>query len=681
LSQPAAAVLGGGRLRSARMRGPLFAFGALLVLAGLTIGDVLLGPANVAPGDALALLFSPDGSADSALVQSLRLPRAVSGLAVGLALGVAGALLQGAVRNPLAEPGTIGVNAGAALGVTAAAVLGLSAGALSSVPFALAGGALAAVIVMGLGRGSNDPVRMILAGVAVAFTFQGAAYALQVIFAQGYISGGLQIWGNGTIEQPGWAPVRSLAPVVPLLVLAALALTRDLDALMLGDEHAEALGVRTRRARLLAVGVAVVLSCVAVSLAGPIGFVGLAAPHLVRRLGVMRGRALLLASGAAGAALVLAADIVALALAGDKVKTGVVCAVVGAPLLVLIARRVHVQAPAGALRESGRSARRAMRAPSRRMGACLAVVVLLAALLGSLTVGDLLLGPADVVRGVFGRGEWAFVVQDLRLPRAAVAALAGMALAISGVLSQGVVRNPLAGPEILGVIGGASVAALAVLVLLRPGQGGVALAAFAGGLAALALVYAAAPRDLDPLRIALIGVAIATACAAIGDLLLLVAGPAATQGIVLLSGSTYAQGWGDFVLLLPAVAVGGVIAWFAARRLDALSAGDDMAISLGVRAPRTRAVLLAASALLASAAVAVVGAIVFVGLMAPHAARILVGPQHRRVLPVAAVLGAAFLLVADLLGRSVLAGSYELPSGLVTAIVGGPLLLVLLRRA
>ena len=396
----------------------------------------------------------------------------------------------------------------------------------------------------------------------------------------------------------------------------------------------------------------------------------------------MRGRPLLLASGAAGAALVLAADIVALALSGDKVKTGVVCAVVGAPLLVLIARRAQVQAPVGALRESGRSARRAVRrAPSRLAGAGLAVAVLLGALIGSLSVGDLLLGPADVARGVFGQGEWAFVVQDLRLPRAAVAALAGMALAISGVLSQGVVRNPLAGPEILGVIGGASVAALAVLIVLRPGQGGVALAAFAGGLAALALVYAAAPRDLDPLRIALIGVAIATACAAIGDLLLLAAGPAATQGIVLLSGSTYAQGWGDFLLLLPAVAVGGVIAWFAARRLDALSAGDDMAISLGVRAPRTRGVLLAASALLASAAVAIVGAIVFVGLMAPHAARILVGPQHRRVLPVAALLGAAFLLVADLLGRSVLAGSYELPSGLVTAIVGGPLLLVLLRRA
>ena len=232
-------------------------------------------------------------------------------------------------------------------------------------------------------------------------------------------------------------------------------------------------------------------------------------------------------------------------------------------------------------------------------------------------------------------------MQDLRLPRAAVAALAGAALAVSGVLSQGVVRNPLAGPEILGVMGGATLAALAALVVLRPGQGGVALAAFVGGLAALALVYAAAPRDLDPLRIALIGVAVATACAAIADMLLLFAGPAATQGLVLVSGSTYAQSWGDFVLLLPPVAVGGAIAWFAARRLDALSAGDDMAISLGVRAPRTRAVLLAASALLASAAVAIVGAIVFVGLMAPHAARILVGPQHRRVLPVAAILGAA----------------------------------------
>lgn len=664
------------------LRAPLVAAGALVLLGALTIGDVLLGPAGVDPAHALDVLFSPDASADSALVQSVRLPRAICGLAVGLALGVSGALLQAAVRNPLAEPGTLGVNAGAALGVTLAAVLGLSAGALTSVPFALAGGALAALIVMGLGRGSNDPVRMILAGTAVAFAFMGAASALQILFAQGYVSGGLQIWGNGTIEQPGWAPVRAVAPVIPLVAFAALALMRDLDALMLGDEHAEALGVHARRARVTAVATAVVLSCVAVALAGPIGFVGLAAPHLARRLGAQRGRALLLASAGCGAAIVLAADIVALAIDGDKIKTGLVCAVAGAPLLVLIARRVQVHAPAGALRDNARAAQRAVRrAPSRRAGAALAIGIVLVAFVGALGVGDLWLGPADVVRGLFGRGDWALVVQELRLPRAAVAALAGGALAISGVLSQGVVRNPLAGPEILGVMGGATLAALTALIVFRPGQGGVAIAAFAGGLAALALVYFAAPRDLDPLRIALIGVAVATACAALADMLLLFAGPAVTQGLVLVSGSTYAQGWGDFTVLAPLVAACGAAAWLAARRLDALAAGDDMAISLGVPAARTRALLLGASALLAAGAVAVVGAIVFVGLMAPHAARILVGPQHRRLLPVAAILGASFLLFADLLGRSVLASSYELPSGLVTAIVGGPLLLLLLRRA
>jgi ABC-type Fe3+-siderophore transport system permease subunit len=679
LSEAVAAARAQGR-RS--LRAPATAAGALIVLGLLTIGDILLGPAGVEPGHALRLLLSPDGSTDSALVQSLRLPRAISGLAVGVALGVAGALLQAAVRNPLAEPGTLGINAGAALGVTLAAVLGISAGALTSVPFALAGGAIAAAIVLGLGRGSDDPVRMILAGVAVAFAFMGVASALQIIYAQGYVSGGLQIWGNGTIEQPGWAPVRAIAPVVPLLALAALSMTRDLDALMLGDEHAEALGVDARRARLIAIGVAVVLSCIAVALAGPIGFVGLAAPHIARRLGALRGRALLLASAAGGAALVLAADIVALAINGEKVKTGVICAVAGAPLLVVIARRVYVHAPAGALRDSARSAHRAVRrTPSRRAGTALAVGVLLIAFVASLGVGDLWLGPADVVGGLFGHGQWALVVQDLRLPRAAVAALAGMALAVSGVLSQGVVRNPLAGPEVLGVMGGATLAALGALVLVRPGQGGVALAAFAGGFAALVVVYAASPRDLNPLRLALIGVAVATACAALADMLLLFAGPAATQGLVLLSGSTYAQGWGDFAVLAPMVAAAGGVAWLAARRLDALSAGDDMAISLGVPAARTRALLLAASAVLAAGAVAIVGAIVFVGLMAPHAARMLVGPQHRRVLPVAAVLGAAFLLVADLLGRSVLAGSYELPSGLVTAIVGGLLLLLLLRRA
>ena len=249
------------------------------------------------------------------------------------------------------------------------------------------------------------------------------------------------------------------------------------------------------------------------------------------------------------------------------------------------------------------------------------------------------------------------------------------------MLLQGTVRNPLAGPEILGVMGGASLAAICALVLLAPGSGGIAAAAFVGGLAALAIVFAAAPRTLDPVRIALIGVAIASACDALSDLLLLVAGPQASQGLVLLNGSTYAQGWGDLRTLAPLVVLGGIVAWMSARPLDALGAGDDMAISLGVPAKRTRALLLVASGLLAAAAVATVGNIGFIGLMAPHAARLLVGPEHRRCLPVAAVLGAAFLLVADLLGRSVLAGSYELPSGLVTAILGGPLLLLLLRRA
>jgi iron complex transport system permease protein len=195
------------------LRAPAVAAGALILLGALTIGDVLLGPAGVDPAHALASVFSPDGSADSALVQSVRLPRAVAGLAVGVALGVAGALLQAAVRNPLAEPGTIGVNAGAQLGVTLAAVLGYSAGALTSVPFALAGGALAALIVMGLGRGSDDPVRLILAGVAVASAFMAGAVALQVVFAQGYISAGCRSGGTGRSSSPaGRRCARSCPP-------------------------------------------------------------------------------------------------------------------------------------------------------------------------------------------------------------------------------------------------------------------------------------------------------------------------------------------------------------------------------------------------------------------------------------------------------------------------------------
>jgi ABC-type Fe3+-siderophore transport system permease subunit len=728
------------------------ALAAAALAAALAV--VALGPAQVEPWRALGLLLAPDGSADSDLVGSVRLPRAVAGLVAGVAFGASGALLQTVVRNPLAEAGTLGVGAGAWLAVAIAGVSGVTLGGLASVPFAFAGGLLAAVLALAVAGGLRaDPVRLVLAGVAIALACSAGVAALQVLFEQR--TAGMFLFGAGSLEQPGWAPVRALAPAVPLLLLPALVLARDLDALDLGDDAAAGLGVRPGRVRLWAGLVAVALAAVAVSLAGPIAFVGLAAGHFARRAGLLAHRSALPVAALAGGAMLPASDAVALLLGGSTVPAGVVCTALGAPLLIAIARRAPVRAAAVAPRPRARVKPRArvnpragskprarveprarvnlragskprarveprarvnLRAGSKprarvepRAGAhaaldanartgrlaaeraraiaaspaggvAVALLAVVLALVAALGVGEVALGPGEVVRGLLGRGDSALIVQELRLPRALVAATAGAALAVCGAVLQGAARNPLAGPELLGVTGGAALSAVALLTLADPGSLALGLGAFAGALAALALVAALTPRRLEPERVALVGVAVAGAALAVVHVLLLRAGPEVTEGVVFLAGSTYAEGWSDLAALAPALAAGLVLAWLAGRRIDALGAGDELATALGVAPARTRAALLALAAALAAAAVATVGAVGFVGLMAPHAARLLVGPAHRMVVPVAALLGAALLLVADLIGRSALDASREVPSGVVTALLGAPLLLALLRR-
>ena len=673
-----AVAAGAAARRASRLRAGAVLGGTAATALVAALAVVMAGRSGLEPLRALALLFSPDGSADADLVQSVRLPRALAGLACGAALGLAGALMQAVVRNPLAEPGTLGVANGAGLALAAAAIAGVSLGPLGSVPVAFAGGLLAAAVVVGVAGGlRSDPVRLVLAGVAVSFACAAGAAAVRILFEQQ--AAGLYLWGTGTLEQPGWGPVRLLAPAIPLLAGLSLLLARDLDALDLGDDAAAGLGVRPGRARLTAGFAAILLAAVAVSLAGPIAFVGLAAPHAARRLGLRGHRLVLLGAAAVGAALLPVADAVALLLsATEPLTAGVVCALLGAPVLIAVARSAPVRAAPSIVRRAARSA-----APRRLpplAGAALAVAAALLALVAALAVGEVPLGPAEVISGAFGQGDSALIVQELRLPRALVAAAAGAALACCGVLLQGATRNPLAGPEIIGVTGGATLGGVTMLLVVDGGREAIAAGAFAGGIATLALVGALAPRDLPPARVALIGVALASASLALVDVLLLRAGNRWAEGAVFLAGSTYAEGWGDLVPLLVVLAPALAAAWLLGRRLDVLGAGDDVATGLGVPPPGTRVGVLGLAAVLAAAAVATVGAVGFVGLTAPHAARLLVRSGHRLLLPVAAVLGAALLLLADLIGRSALDASREVPSGIVTALLGAPVLLLLLRR-
>lgn len=328
----------------------------------------------------------------------------------------------------------------------------------------------------------------------------------------------------------------------------------------------------------------------------------------------------------------------------------------------------------------------------RAVGVGVALVGLLAAsVVLAVTIGPAGLAPADVLASIaahLGLGEPTLsplrdgIVWELRMPRVLTAAAVGAGLAICGVVMQALTRNPLADPYLLGLSSGASVGAVIVLVL------GMAVAlpvaAFAGALAALAatLGLARAAGGLSPTTTVLAGLAVSALFGAITSLVIFWSATNDSYREILnwLLGSLSGADWAAVALAGGALLLVGVPLLATGRTLDAFAFGDAAASALGVHVPRTRALLLVATALLTGALVAVSGAIGFVGLILPHAVRLVVGSRHRALLPLSALAGAIFLVWVDT-GARTLFDPRELPVGILTALVGGPVFAALMLRA
>lgn len=485
--------------------------------------------------------------------------------------------------------------------------------------------------------------------------------------------------------QSGLAHVVRLAPVIAAGTVLALALSRRLDVLALGDDAASVLGVGVRRVRTVAVLVAVLLSACAVTVAGPIGFVGLVAPTIPRVLGIRRHGGLIPAAAVAGCVVVLGADVLTRALlggsAGVDVPAGVVTSLFGAPVLIWLARRHRDSGPSRTPPALGHAASRSRRTFVLVVSGAAAMLVTVSVV--GILAGDrwVLLGDvANWLRGTAGSGVT--YALDQRLPRVLLGVLGGAALAVAGAAVQAVARNPLAEPGILGVSGGAGVGAVAVIVVVPAASGLlVSPAAAVGGFAAFALVYLLAwRRGLSPDRLVLVGIGMAALTSAATTVLVLRRQYDIGPALVWLSGSTYGTELSDAIPVAAVFAVVVVAAVLGHRYLDLLALDDDTPRVLGVRLERMRLTILGLAVLLTAAAVAAVGVIGFVGLVAPHASRAFVGGRHRRVLPVAALLGGTLVCVADTIGRTVIAPG-QLPAGLMTALLGTPYFLWLLRRS
>ncbi|MGH8931890.1 MAG: FecCD family ABC transporter permease [Egibacteraceae bacterium] len=275
------------------------------------------------------------------------------------------------------------------------------------------------------------------------------------------------------------------------------------------------------------------------------------------------------------------------------------------------------------------------------------------------------------------------IVWQFRLPRALLGTVIGAGLGVVGCALQAAVRNPLADPYLLGISSGASFGAVLVLVLGSEAAAGLSLsvAAFVGALTATALVYVLAKRRgrITPFRLILAGVALAYLFQAMYSYLLIKANPYATQGVLFwLLGSLGSATWSDLGLPAAAVLAGSAYLLLQARSLNSVLAGEETAVSLGLNINRFRVRILVVTSLLVGVMVAVSGAIAFVGLIIPHLCRLVVGSDHRRLLPTAALTGAAFLVFVDLAARTIDQPA-ELPLSVVTAVFGVPFFIWLLR--
>ncbi|WP_274529370.1 iron ABC transporter permease [Micromonospora cabrerizensis] len=684
--EPATRPAPGGRLAVPRVVGVFVA--AILLL--LVVGAVHLtqGTSSVGALDLLRLLTGADDEAARVLIAS-RLPRLLAGLAIGVALGFAGAALQSIARNPLASPDTLAVNAGAHLAIVAVAAFGVSLPALPAGGLAFCGGLAAAGLVMAMSSGGQaGTTRLILAGSATALALGSVTTLLLLLFEQATI--GLFAWGNGSLVQSDLTALTQLAPVIVGAVVVLMLLGHRLDILALGDDTATVLGLDVRRTRLTVMVLAVLLSAAAVTLTGPVGFVGLCAPVIVRLLapvvpGVHRHRILLPLSGIAGVIIVLGSDVLLRAVmggqAGVDIPTGVVTTLFGAAILIWLARR-HRDAGPTRRPPGGHAAVRS--AGFHRIVLTVTAVLTVGAVAVGMLAGDTWVLLGDVLNWLNGSTGPAYTfVLDQRWPRVAAAVLAGAALAVAGTTVQAVCRNPLAEPGILGITAGAGLGAVSLLTFVPlAGVWAVSGVAGLGAMLAFALVYGLAWRGgLSSDRLVLIGFGAWQGGMAVITYLVVAFDPWNTgKALTWLSGSTYGRMPTQVLPVLIALLVLTPAVVAARRELDLMALDDDTPRVLGVRLERTRLVALGAAALLTSTAVSAVGVIGFVGLVAPHAARALVGGRHSRVLPVAALLGAALVSIADTVGRTLIAPA-QIPAGLVTAMIGAPYFVWLLWRS
>ncbi|PIJ49804.1 Fe3+-hydroxamate ABC transporter permease FhuB [Erwinia sp. OLTSP20] len=600
------------------------------------------------------------------------LPRLAMSLLVGAGLGLAGLLFQQVLRNPLAEPTTLGVSAGAQLGLTVATLWG--GGLIAPSIAALLGALLLGALVFGVAWGKRlSPVTLILAGLVLSL-YCGAVNQLIGLFYHERLQSVL-LWGTGTLNQMDWQGVNSLWPRVVICFVLALLLRRPLMLMSLDDGVAKNLGLALSLVRIMTLTLAIVLSAQLVNAVGIIGFIALFAPLLAKLLGGRRLLSRMLLTPLIGAIILWLADQCVIWLTDNwrELSTGTLTAIIGAPLLLWLLPRLHSgMAPPPLDQHNSMMPER--HALVRWAGVMLILLIIM--LVVALSVG----------RGAQGwlwaSGELWQQLLPWRFPRTLAALSAGAMLAVASCMVQRLTANPMASPEVLGISSGATFGVV-VMLFLVPGDAFVWLFS-AGSLGAAVTLFiillVAARGEFSPTRMLLAGMGLSTAFSTLLVLFLASGDPRMAVLMTWIAGSTYSVTLSQALHTAAVALILIALAPLCRRWLMILPLGSVTARALGIALTPSRITILLLVAMLTAAATLTVGPLSFIGLMAPHMARMM---GFRRTLPqlvIATLLGCGLMILADWCGRMVIFPA-QVPAGLLATFIGAPYFVWLLRRS
>ena len=618
----------------------------------------------------LRLFDRPDSlPLDALMVQNNTLPRMAMALLAGGSTATATMLMQQLMRNPLASDSTLAVSSGAQAALVAATVFAPSFLAYGTSAVAFAGAAAALGVVLRLSaRRALQPLSVVLAGLVVSL-YLGSLTGIVMLFFSEETRGVMQ-WGSGSLVQDSWRDTLGLLWRIAVAAILTAFLIKPLNIMSLGDTQAESAGIPVKKIRLLSLAVAAFLSAGVVGFVGMMGFVGLAAATLVRQMGVRTLSMRLICSFIVGALLLMLTDNGLMLLKhyrGTDLPAGAVTALVGAPLLLWLTAKAP---PRPSFQTTSDIPTAAPHVP--RLLRFLPLIAVAVSVL-AFTVGRY----DETLRLTIDPEYFVF-----RYPRVLLAAATDTMLALTGVILQRLTQNPMAGPELLGISSGTAFGAMSVVMLfgITSGSGWFWLTGIVSALVSLGLLMLFNRKNgFTPEKILLTGMALA-ALADAAIRIWMATGDFRVQLLLLwMSGSTY-QATPESALTVSLLAAASLLLILTLQRwLGLLSLNATIARSVGINVPLARLVLIVSSAALTALSTLLIGPLSFVGLLAPHLARMLGARLPKQQLAAAALIGASVMMTADWLGRQVMF-PYEVPAGMMATLIGGAYFMMMMRK-